>query len=100
MSGKMDSTKIITELSSKEIADQGTEIYNRLYRADFESKLSGQYAVVDIKSEKAIVEEFPETALAKARLAFPDGMFYLVRIGSLGAFKLSRRVTDAHSGGI
>jgi hypothetical protein len=90
----------LTELSSKDIADQGSAIYDRLYRTDFESKWLGRYAAVDVKSEKAVVEDFPETALAKARAEFPDGIFYLVRIGSPGAFKISRRIVDAHPGGI
>jgi hypothetical protein len=94
MSGKVDNSK--SEQSSKDIADQGLAIYNRLYRADFESKWLGRYAAVDLVSEQAFVEEFPETALAKARFAQPHGVFYLVRIGSPGAFKLSRRAADAH----
>ncbi|HLZ00831.1 MAG TPA: hypothetical protein VKR55_01625 [Bradyrhizobium sp.] len=90
----------VTEQSSKDIVEQGSAIYNRLYRTDFESKWLGRYAAVDVKSEQAVVEDFPETALARARAQFPDGIFYLVRIGSPGAFKLSRRVADAHPGRI
>jgi hypothetical protein len=95
MSGNVDDSKHVVERSSREIADRGLAIYNRLYRADFESKWRGQYAAIDIKSEQAVVEEFPETALARASAVYPDGLFYLVRIGSPGAFKLSRRVPDA-----
>jgi hypothetical protein len=80
--------------SSKDIAEQGLAIYDRLYRKEFESKWLGRYAAIDIKSEKAIVEDFPEMALASARSTIPDGMFYLVRIGSRGAFKISRRVSE------
>jgi hypothetical protein len=98
MSGNLDSSKYVTEPSSKEIADQGSAIYNRLYRTDFESKWVGRFAAVDIRSEQAVVEDYPETALAKARAILPDGVFYLVRIGSPGAFKLSRRVADARPG--
>jgi hypothetical protein len=86
----------ITETSSKDISARGSEIYDRLYRTEFEKNFVGQYAAVDIKSEKAVVEEFPETVLERARSQFPDGIFYLIRIGSSGAFKLSRRVLDAH----
>jgi hypothetical protein len=83
---------------SAAIAARGEEIYDRLYRADFEAKWLGRYAAVDIESEQAIVEDFPEAALAKARASHPHGIFYLVRIGSPGAFKLSRRIADAHTG--
>ncbi|MBV9563279.1 MAG: hypothetical protein JOY90_22970 [Bradyrhizobium sp.] len=98
MSGSVDDTNYVTERSPAAIAARGAAIYDRLYRADFEAKWLGRFAAVDIESGQAIVETFPETALAKARSASPHGIFYLVRIGSPGAFKLSRRVTGAHSG--
>ncbi len=98
MPGQIDSPKHLTGPNSKEIADRGSAIYNRRYRTEFESKWLGLYAVVDVKSEQAVVEEYPETALAKARAKFPDGTFYLLKIGSAGAFKLSRRVAHAYSG--
>jgi hypothetical protein len=98
MSASVGSPGNVIERSPAAIAAQGSEIYDRLYRADFEAKWLGRYAAVDIESEQAIVEDFPEAALAKARSALPQGIFYLVRIGSPGAFKLSRRITDAHAG--
>lgn len=82
--------------NSEDIAAQGSAIYERRYRAEFEPKWSGRYAAIDIKSEQAFVEDFPETALRKAREALPDSMFYLVRIGSRGAFKLSRRAFNVN----
>jgi hypothetical protein len=88
----------ITERSSKDITERGSAIYDRLYRAEYESKWRGRYAAIDIDSEKAIVEDFPEIVMAKARSAFPDGVVYLVRIGSPGAFKISRRASNAYPG--
>ena len=81
--------------NSQDIAARGLAIYERRYRAEFEPKWSGRYAAIDVKSEKAFVEDFPELALRKARAALPDSMFYLVRIGSRGAFKISRRASNA-----
>jgi hypothetical protein len=81
---------------SKDIAAQGSAIYERRYRAEFEPKWLGRYAAIDVDSERAFVEDFPEVALGKARAALPDSMFYLVRIGSPGAFKLSRRAFNAN----
>jgi hypothetical protein len=97
MPDQVKSSKYITEPSSKDITERGLAIYDRLYRTEFESKWLGRYAAIDINSEKAIVEDFPEIALAKGRSALPDGVFYLVRIGSPGAFKISRRISNAHS---
>jgi hypothetical protein len=90
----------ITGGSSKEITERGSAIYDRLYRAEFESKWRGRYAAIDINSEKAIVEDFPEMALARARSVFPHGVIFLVRIGSPGAFKISRRASNAYPGHI
>jgi hypothetical protein len=87
----------LTENSSQDIADQGAKIYDRRYRAEFEPKWIGRFAAIDINSEQAFVADFPEEALANARAAQPEHLFYLVRIGSRGAFKISRRVSDAHT---
>jgi hypothetical protein len=95
MPNATNSSDKVAASSSKDIADRGVAIYDRLYRADFERKWSGRYAAVDIISEQAVVEDFPETALAKARSTFPEGVFYLVRIGSRGAFRISRRALNA-----
>jgi hypothetical protein len=80
----------------KEIARLGSEIYERKYRSEFEQKWLGRYAAIDIDSQKAFVEDFPEQAIAVARKALPDRLFYLVRIGSRGAFKISRRASNAY----
>jgi hypothetical protein len=82
--------------SSQDIAAQGSAIYERRYRAEFEPKWSGRYAAIDVTSEQAFVEDFPEAALGRARAALPDSMFYLVRIGSPAAFKSSRRAFNAN----
>jgi len=70
----------------QDIADTATEIYGRLYRAQFEEKHRYHFVVIDIKDEKAYVHETPEGALQNARKAAPHGVFHLMRIGSPGAF--------------
>jgi hypothetical protein len=85
----------ITSNSSKEISDKGAEIYERLYRGEYESKWAGRFAAIDVDSEGAFVADFPEQALAAARSANPGHLFYLLRIGSRGAFRISRRLSDA-----
>jgi hypothetical protein len=65
-------------------------IYDRKYRAQFERHHNGQFAAIDINNELAYLAELPEQASSKARAASADGIFYLVRVGSPGAFKTSR----------
>ncbi len=79
-----------TNLNAHEIAAKGSAIYERKYRAEFEQAYRDQFAAIDIGSERAYLADFPEDALSKAKTAAPDGVFYLLRIGSSGAFKMSR----------
>jgi hypothetical protein len=81
----------------REIAAKGSDIYDRKYRTEFERLHHGQFAAVDISSEAAYVDDLPEKALSKARTASPEGIFYLVRVGSSGAFKSSRLTHAADS---
>ncbi len=79
-----------TNLNPREIAAKGTAIYERKYRAQFEQEHRDEFAAIDIGSERAYLADFPEEALSKARNAAPNGVFYLLRIGSTAAFKMSR----------
>jgi hypothetical protein len=73
------------------IAERGTKIYEKKYRAKYERESRGCFAAIDIDSEQAYLADYPEEALAHARAAAPHGTFYLVHIGSRAAFKISRR---------
>lgn len=79
------------DVTAHDIARRGMEIYERLYRRDYESKWHGRFVAIDIVSEKAFVADHSEEAMAEARKASPQGLFYLIRIGSRSAFKSSRR---------
>jgi len=74
-----------------EITSKGQEIYERKYRAEFEQRYRGRFAAIDLASENAYLGDFPEEALRDAKAAAPEGIFFLIRIGSSGAFKMSRR---------
>jgi hypothetical protein len=82
----------------REIATRGNEIYERKYRAEYERRYKGKFAAIDLRSEKAYLAEFPEEALSSAKKAAPESTFYLLRVGSSGAFKISRIAHAAHRG--
>ena len=84
-------------LTAREIAERGTMIYERKYRADYEPKWRGRFVAIDINTELAYVADFPEQALDIARVEAPHGIFFLVRIGSRGAYKSSRLAAHAHT---
>jgi hypothetical protein len=73
----------------QEIAKAGQEIYERKYRANYEPVYSGQFVVIDVKSEEVFVAPHPEEAIKKARLKSPTGIFHLIKVGSPGAYKVS-----------
>jgi hypothetical protein len=76
--------------AATEIAAKGAEIYERKYRSEFEREHQGQFVAIDIGTERAFLADFPEEALSVAKQAAPAGIFFLLRVGSSGAFKLSR----------
>jgi hypothetical protein len=81
--------------NARAVAERGIAIYSRKYRDDFERKWRGRFAAIDIESERAYVADFPEQAISEAKQASPNGVFYLIRIGSVGAFKTARVVLNA-----
>ena len=73
----------------QEIAEAGERIYNERFKKDYEAQYSGQFAAIDVVSAKAFVGEFPEQALEKAKREAPNGLLHLIKIGSVGAFRVS-----------
>jgi hypothetical protein len=76
----------------KAIAERGEEIYNRLYRAEYEQNRRGKFVAIDIDTERSYVADTPEGALIAAQQANPNGQFHLIQVGYAGAFRASYRV--------
>jgi hypothetical protein len=72
---------------ARKIAAKGSDIYERKYRTEFERHHNGAFVAIDINSEAAYLADLPEDALSKARTASPEGLFFLLRVGSAAAFK-------------
>lgn len=71
------------------IVEQGERIYAEKYQKDFEAHYRGQYAVIDVKTGSAYRGSTADSALKTAREAAPTGVFHLIRIGDIGAFRSS-----------
>ncbi len=69
------------------IAQAGEAIYRNNFKEKYETTHQGHFVVIDVRDEKAYVDESSEKALQKAREQAPYGIFHLIRIGSPGAFK-------------
>ncbi len=73
----------------KAVAERGEEIYREKYKADFESRLRGQFVAIDVGTEKAYPAPTAEQAYRLARQNSPHGVFHLIRVGQPGAFRVS-----------
>ena len=74
----------------QEIADSGEGIYDRKYRESYEGSIWGAFVAIDVRTEEAYVGSTSSEALNKAREVAPKGVFHLLRVGSPGAFHVSR----------
>ncbi len=73
----------------KAIAERGEQIYRDKYKFTYESEHSGKFVAIDVTSEDAYIADTPKEALESARQASPKGLFHLVKVGALGAFRSS-----------
>jgi hypothetical protein len=71
------------------IAKKGQEIYDRQYRSRYEGRFTGQFVAIDIESEKSYLGANPEEAVTNGKRQDATGIFHLVRVGSVGAFRVS-----------
>ena len=64
-------------------------IYADRYQQDCERSRVGEFVVINVTDGSAEIARFPEEALQRALKRAPDGVFYLIRIGSSSAFRTS-----------
>lgn len=71
------------------VANEGERIYLQKYKAEYEAQHQGKFVAIDVRSEQAFLGDTPEQALEQARKQAPSGLFHLMKVGSLGAFRVS-----------
>ena len=74
------------------IAEEGERIYLEKFKTRYEAESFGKFVAIDIDSEDAFIGNSSEEAIQRGRQAHPNGIFHLIRIGSKGAFSISRIV--------
>jgi len=79
-----------------EIAQRGEKIYDEKYRKEYEKKHHGRFVAIDVKSEAIYVADTPEAALEDGRKKSPSGVFYLMRVGFPGVFRVGYTSTESH----
>src|ERR1700676_380701 len=82
-------TAMSTNLNDpKQISERGEEIYNRLYKSEYEQKYGGQYVAININDESSTLAATASEALAEAKKKNPHGFFHLIRVGHPSAFQV------------
>ncbi len=71
----------------QEIAEKGEALYKNRFRAEYEEH-EGRFLAIDVTLEEAFVADTPEGALEAAQRKNPQGFFHLVKIGSLGVYRV------------
>ena len=75
----------------KAVAEAGEKIYQEKFQKQLEAATEniGKFLAIDVASEEAYIGDSLEQALSAAREKAPTRFFHLIRIGFLGAFRLS-----------
>jgi hypothetical protein len=73
------------------IVERGERIYRDSYKTAFEAEHFGKFVAIDVTTEQAYLGDTAERALEGAKEQAPHGIFHLIRVGSPGAFRVSRR---------
>jgi len=95
-------TDQLKDFSSPErIAEAGERLYSERYKATFEREKPGEYVAIDVVTGNAYVGKYPEEALTIAKAEAPTALLHLIRIGSLGAYRVSHLLYgNALAGGV
>jgi len=80
-------------MKPKETVEKGQRIYDEKLKDKLEREALDKYVAIDIKTEDYFVGHTPEEALGTAKTNNPQGVFYLVRVGHKGAFRLSSYIS-------
>ena len=76
-----------TGMPPVEIRPVAEAIYAERYQQECERSHIGEFVVINVTDGSADIARFPEDALQRALKRVPDGVFYLIRIGSSSAFR-------------
>ena len=83
--------------SPDEIAAAATSIYDDMYREEYEMKFDGHFVVIDIMTKESYRHKWPEGAIERAQKEAPDGVLYLIHVGSPATFRGSRLMESTYA---
>lgn len=81
-------------LTRDEIVRRGREIYERDIRTEVEHDHDGRFLVVDVITGRYEIADDELTAFDRAEKKYPNGPFFLLRVGRRAAHRLGGRLLD------
>ena len=79
-------------LSAEEVARRGEEIYDQDIRDRAETEHTGEFLVIDVFTGNYELSPNEAEAFNRADERNPDGLFYLMRVGSRAAHRIGHRI--------
>lgn len=76
----MSNEELIRQANIQEIAEGGRRIYDEI-KSRYEPQHNGKFLAIDIGTKNAYMGETTVKAVEQARVAHPEKVFYVVKIG-------------------
>lgn len=71
---------LIRQADIQEIAEAGRKIYEEV-KSQYEPQHNGKFLAIDIETKNVYMGETTSEAVEQARVAYPQRVFYVVKIG-------------------
>ncbi|MDA2927716.1 hypothetical protein MYX78_10895 [Acidobacteria bacterium AH-259-G07] len=81
-------------LNPKEIATRGEQIYEEKYKKKYEKEHGGKFLAINVETGEAFLGNTAQSSFKLAKKKNPSGIFHLIKIGALGAYRVSYTSND------
>ena len=81
-------------LNPELIAERGEQIYQERLKDSLEKKHTGEFVAIEVESRKHFLAKTAENVLEQAPTAFPDKIFYIIRVANSVEFQV--KLLDKH----
>lgn len=90
----MNNNDLIKKADIQKIAEAGAKIYETI-RLQFEPAQNGKFMAIDIESKDTFIGNTSSEAVELARKAYPNKVFYVVKIGFSAAETLASLASNS-----
>lgn len=82
------------QINLEEFSKKSLEFYNQI-KAQLETESLNKFVAIDYEAPKYWLGETASEALSKAKVEFPQKIFYLIQVGSPTSFSIQSITSDA-----